>query len=199
MLPEGTTKFDLSPLKAEDISLKRNALWVVVAVVIGLGSETAWILWSVRTKFSAGDSPWVAAGLGAILFTAVTVGYLALSIPRFLPGATSLEVDLSGVTVSYGSGKSEFFSWNNGPKLELTDYRAHAAIVAEGRGFMLSGAHMWSKRSLVSQEIIDLILYVGEKQGAVVSSRQGSVAWYGRPPIFYTLDGPRGRENSTAK
>jgi|HubBroStandDraft_1064217.scaffolds.fasta_scaffold20941_2 hypothetical protein len=194
MLPEGTTKFDLSPLKSEDISLKRNALWVVVAVVIGLGSETAWILWSVRTKFSAGDSAWEAAGLGAILFTAFAVGYLALCIPRFLPGATSLEVGLSGVTVSYGSAKSEFFSWNDGPKLELTDYRAHPAIVAEGRAFMLSGTQMWSRRSLVSQEIIDVILDVGGKQGAVVSSREGSVLWYGRAPIFYTLDGSHGQK-----
>jgi len=168
-------------------------------VVIGLGSETAWVLWSIRTKFATAESAWVVAGLGVILLTAGAVGYFALSIPKFLPGASGLEISSVAVRLSYGSGKFETFSWRNGSKLVLIDYRAHPALVAEGRAFILSGSHSWSKRTLITQDVADMILDVGRRQGALISSRVGSVSWYGRPPTFYTIGGLQEERDSSGR
>jgi hypothetical protein len=189
-------EYDLTPFASQDAAWKRSSFYLLLAIIVGLGSELVYIVWSDRgTIISKGlGSPAGEVALAALFCFGGIIGFCIACVPRLLPGARSLRVDADGVHLFYGHHKHTDLLWAGRSRFLLYDYSAYPSMVADGMAYGFYGAHIWNRRSLVSNEAFEKVLETARERGADVTSHPGSSAWYGKSPMIHRVGGHE-REN----
>jgi hypothetical protein len=190
--------FDLGELQYVDRSLKRLPLAVVLAVIIGLGLELVLLSQSALPSLerygltTVSNLEFVALALAIFL---VGILFPALGIPRLLQGAIRIQVDSHGVHLLFRRRSTIHYLWNDPLcTFSLYDYRAHPSRVRDKTAFSLYGAHIWNRRSLLTEPAFDTTLAAIKSQGLKITREVGSASWYGKSPIIYRI---RGRDRDT--
>ena len=186
------SEFDLAGLESADRSLKRSSLYVVLAVIVGLGvTLIPTEVWGFHFVASTGISTSQDQGLvfgGAMLAFAIV--YLSLLIPGFLPGARRIQVDASGVRLFLKGNRVHRYSWEDPrSRFLLNDYGAHPSVAAQGTAYSLRGVHLWGRRSLLSKEAFVVLLDTVRERQLIKSQYVGSPNWYPHPPMIYRVQG----------
>jgi hypothetical protein len=186
--------FDLSGLRDADQALKRTSFYVVLSTALGLGVVLVGTeAWGIHFVLSSGLSTSQDQGLvfgGAMV--AFTAGFLALTLPSFLPGAEAVRVDQEGIHLFFRGGRSRVYRWTDPhSRFCLKDYSAYPSVTRQGFSFVLSGARFWNGRSLLTENAYRTVLEEGRARRLVEREYKGSSQWYPHPPRIYQIQGRR--------
>ncbi|MCI4343522.1 MAG: hypothetical protein L3J92_05355 [Thermoplasmata archaeon] len=182
-------QFNLRALAADDASWKRPGFYVFVLFLIVVGASWGFLAWIKRSVvFGPGLATTTGqVGLSLILFTFGVMTFVAMGLPRFLSGAICLTVDPTGVVLQYRGRKVERFSWKEGRGFCLLDFSDSPRTVPPNRAYSLDGVHLWTRRTLITKEVMEAILAEASRQAAPVKAYVGNSALYGVSPKIYRI------------
>jgi hypothetical protein len=195
-VPPSARVLDLSSLQARDRSWKRPALALFLAGIIGFALELFDFIATEPTTVLTG--PWttlkakVDFGVDATLIFFIC--FLAACLPRFLAGATSLQVDDDGLTINYPSGRSMRLRWAD-PRMRfyIRDNSAHARLVALGSRYFLYLPTLTypgrDRRFRLTDEAYEEIVRRARQRGASIQTSRGTGLWNRYPPQIHWIRG----------
>jgi hypothetical protein len=169
----GPRSFDLRGLRSADSESKRGGLVYVAVVTASLAVQLVAFGWATIPSLARRGLPGGVAGLdfGLLAGLGGAVGFGLLGIRRLLPGATELRVDHGGIHLTYTRDRREDLPWNRVRGFVLCDYRNSPETLRGGRSLSLRGPHLWSRRTLLTQEAFETILCWAEAEHVSVTVR----------------------------
>jgi hypothetical protein len=197
MVIEGAHFYDFTELGPADARGKKGAIYLPLAIALGLGSEWAVLVVPKLSELahSAGDSSrvLVIAYITVIAWTGVVVALLTL--PAYLAGATALRLDKEQVSIQYGRGKTRNLRWSSRrTRIELRDFSGYPKLVRQQRSYLLylptvPRAWIFHRRSVITRAAFEALLQAARTSSARVLTFRGSGFPNGCRPTVYRVFG----------
>lgn len=184
--------FDLRAAGRSFASIQRTTLFLILAVEVMLTAFGIWFGFKLYTVISA-QSISSTDGVGLSLALGFVVVLLAVLIPitrRFFPGATEVTLSDTRLILRYPRNRIDSFQWAD-PKTHflLYDYSAHPRMVRDGRAHSI--VIPWGRVSILTEECHNATRARARRQGARITTRQGSASLYGFSPEISCIQGAR--------
>jgi len=193
--------FDLTQFKARDRRWKRPYLYISLAIITAFGLELVYFVLTGDGPLFRGDFTSIDAivDLGIDLTLAGFIALFALSVPRFLPGAESVLLDESGMTIVYGPKKTDRLQWTNPrDRFYIQDFSAFPKLVQRGSPYFLY-LSTWTRlgrdrRFLITRETMEAILQKAREKQVGYRTWKGTSLWNGYSPQTHWF---QGKDNSS--
>jgi len=190
------SKFSLDQLQLVDRRGK-SFLYLLLAGIIALSAEA--VLLAIP-RVAALEQRGLSTATGqafefVLLETIVIVAIAALTIPAYLTGARSVEVDDHGIRIDYGGLNSRELLWDDThARFALIDYSEYSRMLHQSRGYHLyvpyvPGLWSFNRRSLLTRDAFQAILVKATEKEVSVTTIRGNALWYGRSPLIHRIRG----------
>lgn len=192
--------FSLGQLQDADRKAK-SFVYILLAGITALAGEAA-VLAIPRILLLEQRGLTTATGqafLFVLFETIAVVAIGALTIPAYLAGALSVEVDDGGIRIDYPGHKAKALPWHDAQtRFELVDYGGYPSMVGRQRAYHLyvpyvPGSWVFNRRSLLTHDAFDAILAKANERSMRVTTIRGRALWYGRPPLIHRIQAMNSR------
>jgi hypothetical protein len=195
------TAFDLTQFKASDRRWKRPYLYIYLAIIIAFSLELVYFVLTgdgplFRGDFTSADA---IVDIGVNLTLASFIAFFALSLPRYLPGAESVLLDESSLTIVYGPEKTDRLRWTNPhDSFYIQDFSAYPKLASRGEPYYLY-LPLWGRvgrdrRFLITPDLLNALLQKAQEKQSTYRSWRGTSLWNGYSPQIHWF---QGRANSS--
>jgi hypothetical protein len=170
--------------------MKRATFYLVIVASVGLTCIGSWLgdkaFYSIRsTGWGSVDSLGLLYGT---VLAAVVVGIMLHGLPRFLPGASVVEVNEREVRLNYPGGRTDILPWNDrGSRIVLYDFGNYPTMIQQGRAYVV--LIPFGRSTLVTKECLEGILEQARKVKVRVRTSRGDASWYGFSPVIFRIRG----------
>jgi hypothetical protein len=188
--------FDLTQFKASDRRWKRPYLCIYLAIITAFSLELVYFVLTgdgplFRGDFTSMDS---IVDLGVNLTLAAFIVFFALSLPRYLPGAESVLLDDSTLTVVYGPKKADRLRWRNPhDSFYIQDFSEYPKLASRGEPyyfyFPLWGRIGRDRRFLITPDLLNALLEKAREKEVTYRSWRGTSLWNGYSPQVHWFQG----------